>query len=39
MEKILSDINKFIKVTFNSKLNVDKQIQNLFDIRSVLKTV
>ena len=38
MEKILADINKFIKVTFNSKLKVDKKIQNLFDIESCIKS-
>ena len=37
MEKILSDTNKFLKVSFNPKHKVNKEIQHLLDIESSIK--
>ena len=37
MEKILSDTNKFLKVTFNPKQKVNKEIRHLLDIGSSIK--
>ena len=36
MQKILSDINKFVKVSFNSKHKVNKEIRHLLDIESFM---
>ena len=36
MQKILSDTNKFVKVSFNSKHKVNKEIRHLLDIESSL---
>ena len=37
MEKMLSDTNKFFKVTFNPKHKVNKEIRHLLDIESSIK--
>ena len=37
MEKTLSDTNKFLKVTFNPKHNVNKETRHLLDIESSIK--
>ena len=37
MEKILSDTSKFLKVTFNPKHEVNKEIRHLLDIESSIK--
>ena len=37
MEKIPSDTNKFLKVPFNPKHKVNKEIQHLLDIESSIK--
>ena len=37
MEKLLSDTNKFVKVEFNSKHKVNKELRHLLDIQSSIK--
>ena len=37
MKKILSDTNKFVKVSFNSKHKVNKEIRQLLDIESSME--
>ena len=39
MQKILSDTNKFVKVSFNSKHKVNKEIRHLLDIELSIKIV